>query len=144
MNHMAQVLAALLMALACGCLSVVRIPLPRKEYSDEGYVTNTVWTSFCDEVKGMRGYPTIKMRCCVTAEWWRPIPADLKCEELHDARMFKRWGWIPLSVIWLTAPLDACADTIFLPYDLYCVKQGRGSLWNSGPYLHRGRERYKE
>ena len=137
MNRIAQIMVALLMILACGCLSVVRIPLCHEYVSDEGVVTNRVWYSFCDDVKGMRIYPTIKMRCRITAKWLEPIPADLKGEELRDVRRFRRWGWIPISVIWLTAPLDACIDTIFLPYDMYCVKQGRGSLWNSGSYLHR-------
>ena len=110
------------LTLLCGCLSVVRIPLCYEKVSDEGEVTNRVWTSFCDEVPGMRVYPTVKMRCRVTAERWAPIPADLKGEKLRDARMFKCWGWIPLSVIWLTAPVDAAIDTVFLPYDLYVVK----------------------
>lgn len=38
------------LTLLCGCLSVVRIPLCNEQVSDEGEVTNRVWTSFCDEV----------------------------------------------------------------------------------------------
>ena len=116
------IIAAIGASLMSGCLSVVRIPLCNEQVSDEGEVTNRVWTSFCDKVPGMRVYPTVKMRCRVTAEWLKPIPADLKGEKLRDARMFKCCGWIPLSVVWLTAPFDAAIDTVFLPYDLYVVK----------------------
>ena len=107
------------LTLLCGCLSVVRIPLCYEKVSDEGEVTNRVWTSFCDEVPGMRVYPTVKMRCRATAEWLKPIPDDVKGREFRQMRTFKRWGWIPLSVIWITAPLDAAIDTAFLPWDLY-------------------------
>ena len=110
------------LTLLCGCLSVVRIPLCNEQVSDEGEVTNRVWTSFCDKVPGMRVYPTVKMRCRVTAEWLKPIPPEAKGERLREMRMFKCWGWIPLSVIWLTAPVDAAIDTVFLPYDLHVVK----------------------
>lgn len=119
---MKWLVAISVLTLLCGCFSVVRIPLCHEHVSDEGEVTNRVWYSFCDDVKGMRVYPTVKMRCRITAEWWAPIPADLKGEKLRDARMFKRWGWIPLGVVWLTAPFDAAIDTVFLPYDLYVVK----------------------
>ena len=40
-------------------------------------------------------------------------------------RMFKHWGWIPLGVIWLTAPFDSAIDTAFLPLDLYCRKEAK-------------------
>ena len=38
-------------------------------------------------------------------------------------RMLKHWGWIPLGVIWFTAPFDMVTDTVFLPYDLYVVNK---------------------
>lgn len=121
-----KIFAVALVMLACGCLSVVRIPLCNEQVSDEGEVTNRVWTSFCDEVPGMRVYPTVKMRCRVTAEWLKPIPPDAKGKRLHQMRMFKHWGWIPLGVVWMTAPFDAAIDTVFLPYDLYVVKSKEG------------------
>lgn len=113
------------LTLLCGCLSVVRIPLCNEQVSDEGEVTNRVWTSFCDEVPWMRVYPTVKMRCRVTAEWLKPIPPEAKGKRLREMRMFKHWGWIPLGVIWLTAPFDSAIDTAFLPLDLYCRKEAK-------------------
>ena len=45
---------ALLCATLCGCLSVVRVPLPeREEYSDEGACTNRVWSVQMHDI--MRG-----------------------------------------------------------------------------------------
>ena len=110
-----------------GCLSVVRIPLCYEKVSDEGEVTNRVWTSFCDDVPGMRVYPTVKMRCRVTAEWLKPIPPEAKGRRLREMRMFKHWGWIPLGIVWITAPFDAAIDTAFLPWDLYCAKGKEGN-----------------
>lgn len=115
--HVAAFLA-LLCATLCGCLSVVRIPLCNEQVSDDGEVTNRVWTSLLDEVPGMRVYPTVKMRCRVTAEWLKPIPPEAKGKRLREMRMFKHWGWIPLGVIWLTAPFDAAVDTLFVPFDI--------------------------
>ena len=103
----------------CGCLSVVSIPMCDERVSDEGEVTNRVWHSFCDDVPGMRVYPTVKMRCRVTEEWLKPIPPDAKGRRLRQMRAFKNWGWIPLCAIWITAPFDAAIDTAFLPWDLY-------------------------
>ena len=116
---------AMIAGLLCGCLSVVRIPLCNEQVSGEGEVTNRVWTSFCDKVPGMRVYPTFKMRCRVTAEWLKPIPLEAKGKRLREMRMFKHWGWIPLGMIWLTAPFDAAIDTAFLPWDLYCRKEAK-------------------
>ena len=119
------IIAAIGTSLMSGCLSVVRIPSCYEQVSDEGEVTNRVWTSFCDDVPGMRVYPTIKMRCKITAEWWKPIPPEAKGTQLRRMRAFKHWGWIPLGVIWLTAPFDAAIDTAFLPWDLYCRKEAK-------------------
>lgn len=47
----------------------------------------------------------------------------MKGEKLHKARMFKRWGCIPISVIWMASLFDAAVDVLFLPYDIYCVKK---------------------
>ena len=110
-----------------GCLSVVRIPFPvHEDYSEEGFITNRIWSSFCDDVPGMRVYPTVKMRCRVTEEWLKPIPPEAKGKRLHDMMMFKRWGWIPLTFIWATSPVDASVDTLFLPYDIYKWKHKHG------------------
>jgi len=119
------VFCVVLILSVCGCLSVVRIPLCHEQVSDEGEVTNRVWTSFCDAVPNMRVYPTIKMRCRVTCEWWKPIPPEAKGQQLRQMRAFKRWGWIPLMTIWATVPFDAAIDTVFLPWDLYCAKGKR-------------------
>ena len=105
-------------ALLSGCLSAVRIPFCHATYSDDGVCTNRVWYSFLSDLPQYRVYPTIKMRCHAMAEWWKPIDPAAKGETLYKQRMFKRWGWIPLGVIWLTSPLDAAVDTVFLPYDI--------------------------
>ena len=120
MKRLAMIAA---LTLFSGCLSVVRIPLCREWVSDEGEVTNRVWTSFCDDVPGMRVFPTVKMRYRVTAEWLKPIPPEAKGKRLREMRMLKHWGWIPLGVIWFTAPFDMVTDTVFLPYDLYVVNK---------------------
>ena len=99
--------------MACGCLSVVRIPLPSHRYDASGNVVDTEWHSFCDEVKGMRVYPTVKMRCRVTSALWSDT---ISGKDQCNARKYARW--IPVSVIWLTSPVDACIDTVLLPYDL--------------------------
>lgn len=111
-----RMLAYILLAscAACGCLSVVRVPLPSHRYDSDGNVVETRWNSFCDDVKGMRVYPTVKMRCRVTAALWRDaVSGAAPCRAGKWAR------WIPVSAIWLTSPADACIDTVFLPYDLY-------------------------
>ena len=84
MMRMARVFCLCLLASACGCLSVVRIPLCNEQVSDEGEVTNRVWSSFCDDVPGMRVYPTVKMRCRVTEEWLKPIPPEAKGKGLRE------------------------------------------------------------
>ena len=108
----------------CGCLSIVRIPFPMHEkYSDDGVCTNRVWEGFLDNLPEYRIYTTVKMRCHVTHEMLKPIPEDWKGKKLHNARMVKHWGWIPLTFIWLTAPFDAALDTFFLPWDFYIIFQ---------------------
>lgn len=117
---MKKLIVSLAAALLSGCLSIVRIPFPLHErYSDDGVCTNRVWEGLLDKRPDLRVYPTIKMRCAVTAAWWAPIPADAKGEKLYKARQFKRWGWLPLVGIWITSPLDAAVDTLFLPYDIF-------------------------
>lgn len=116
------IFASLSAALICGCLSIVRMPLCSEKVSDEGEVTNRVWHSFCDDVPGMRIYPTVKIRCKVTSELIKPIPEEAKGADLRRMRLFKRYGWIPLSIMWITSPVDAAIDTLFLPWDIHCIK----------------------
>ena len=110
-----------------GCLSVVRIPFPiHEKYSDDGVCTNRVWEGFLDKFPEYRVFTTVKMRCHVTKEvLFKPIPEDLKGERLYNAKMTKRWAWIPLTVIWATSPFDTAVDTVFLPWDLYCRKEAK-------------------
>ena len=124
---MRRLLALLSVTLVCGCLSIVRVPFPANElYSDDGVCTNRTWVCFYDGHPEWRVYPTIKMRCYAT---WQVYFDDsfyldrdgnpLKGEKLYQARMTRRWCWLPLTVMWLTSPIDAAVDTVFLPWDLY-------------------------
>lgn len=119
------ILAAILSACCGGCLWIVRVPFPvHEEFSDEGECTNRVWQSCWAKMRECtnetwRIYPTVQMRCFVTKEYFAPIDADAKGEDLYRKRWFKRAGWIPLTVIWMTSPLDAAVDTIMLPFDIY-------------------------
>ena len=113
------------LAFLTGCLSVVRIPLPEhKKFSDDGICTNRVWmTPLRDMQKEnpdmWRVYPTIWMRWHVTTSvYGKPIDEKLKGEDLYNAKMTKRWAWFPLTILWLTSPLDGIVDTIALPFDL--------------------------
>lgn len=111
---------------SCGCLSVVRIPLPLEQYDCEGNVTNRVWVSFCDDVNGMRVYPTVKMRIMVTySVYFKPIPEDLPENKRVEIVRSRYIAWLPLLVIWITAPVDAAVDTMFLPYDIYVKRRNR-------------------
>ena len=119
-----KIFAVAIVMSACGCLSVVRIPFPAQEkFSDEGVCTNRVWASFLDQLPQFRVYTTVKMRCYATKEMYKPIPEDLKGEKLYNAKMTRRWGWIPLTIFWATSPFDAAIDTVFLPWDLYKRKE---------------------
>jgi uncharacterized protein YceK len=116
---MRAVVTVLCVAFLSGCLSILRVPFPaHSKYSDEGVCTNRVWSSPLDAMPALRVYPTIKLRCKATAGWWAPIRPDLKGRDLWEARQFKRWAWIPLCVLWLTSPVDAVVDTLFLPCDM--------------------------
>ena len=105
----ARVFYCLLFAIMCvaisGCLTPIRFWMPHGPVGASGRgadgklhsVTNT-W--HC--------YPTVWMRVKVT-------------EAQFDENNTKRhWAnWIPITVIWLTVPLDAAIDTILLPYDVF-------------------------
>lgn len=122
-RHAAAALLAILCATLCGCLSVVRAPVPvREAYSDEGVCTNRVWSVPMDGIMrgngfGWRAYPTVRMRCMVTAHALSPIDHTKRVEDLYRER-HKRWLVLPLVLVWATAPLDAAVDTIFMPFDI--------------------------
>lgn len=112
-----------------GCLSVIRLPCEKDVmYSDEGEVTNRVWTTFRQDLAKnphLRGlYPTVKMRWYCTKQvyfndkfYFDEHGEPLKGEKLYRAKMSKRWCWLPLTLIWLTSPFDAAIDTICIPWD---------------------------
>ena len=113
------------LAFLTGCLSVVRIPLPEQEkFSDDGVCTNCIWVIPLRDIQEKnsdmwRVYPTIGMRQYVTSRiYGKPIDEKLKGEDLYNAKMAKRWAWFPLTILWLTSPLDGIVDTIALPFDL--------------------------
>ena len=113
------------LAFLTGCLSVVRIPLPEQEkFSDDGICTNRVWVTPLRDMQKenhdmWKTYPTIWMRWHVTTSvYGKPIDEKLKGEDLYNAKMTKRWAWFPLTILWLTSPLDGIVDTIALPFDL--------------------------
>ena len=121
---------ALLCATLCGCLSVVRVPVPAHEaYSDEGACTSRVWSVPMHDIMrgdgfGWRAYPTVRMRCMVTAHVFSPIDYTKRGKDLYRER-HKRWLAIPLAFVWATAPLDAAVDTLFMPFDICRGLDGR-------------------
>lgn len=108
-----------------GCLWVCRVPFPtHEEFSDEGECTNRVWKSMITECREKSDnkcfdhyYPTIYMRVEVTGEYMKPIEDNVKGKDLYQQKWFKRLGWIPLGIVWLTSPIDAVVDTLMIPYD---------------------------
>ena len=120
---MARMLSALaFVVLLSGCLSVMRVPFPHHEkYSDGGVCTNRQWAVAMDD-PGFREkcwtvYPTIFVRCYATKMVFSPIDYTKTGEALYKEK-HKYWTAIPLTVLWLTSPLDAVVDTVFLPFDL--------------------------
>lgn len=122
---------ALLCATLCGCLSVVRIPVPvREAYSDEGVCTNRVWGAPMNGIMrgrgfGWRAYPTVRIRCMATAHAFSPIDYTKRGEDLYRER-HKRWLVLPLALVWATAPLDAAVDTLFIPFDIGRTAKPKG------------------
>lgn len=122
---MKMIILSAFVALTAGCLSVVRVPVSTGEkYSDEGVCTNRTWTVPLREIQKEHKemwdiYPTIGMRWYATySVYGKPINENLNGEALYDARMAMRFGWIPLTILWITSPLDGIVDTIALPFDL--------------------------
>ena len=129
---MKRTLAALSMAavFCSGCLSVCRIPMPGKElYSDEGVCTNRVWTSLRavvrrkhPEWRGWKAsFPTVQARWLATKKTYfeKVDYSKLTHRQRHDLKWGKRLGWIWLSALWATAPLDLPCDIVCLPWDVY-------------------------
>lgn len=126
MNVLAKISAAMFACLLlCGCLQVVRTPIPIDKYADDGSVTNRTWTCLFDKRHDLRVFPTVKMRCAVTGAYFMPIDPSLKGRDLYNAIWFKRLGWIPLTLIWATSPFDAAGDIVLLPYDFYAKYKGK-------------------
>ena len=130
-NRYAAAFLSMLCATLCGCLSVVRIPVPEREaYSDEGVCTNRVWRVPMNDIMrgngfGWRAYPTVRMRCVVTAYVFSPIDQTKRGEDLYRER-HKRWLALPLAFVWATAPLDAAVDTLFIPFDICRTAKTKG------------------
>jgi hypothetical protein len=114
-----------------GCLSIGRVPFAtHAQYSDDGVRTNCTYTTFIENMneRGILNgvYPTIQMRYIVTKK--SPYFDDdfyldkdgkpVKGETLYYRKQAKYWIWFPLTVIWLTSPLDGIVDTIAIPWDI--------------------------
>lgn len=130
---MRRLIALALVAACTGCLSICRVPFPVKEYiSDDGVCTNRVWGSlrrmYREKHPEWRGWQTvfpcsIQMRYFVTKQTYFDdlTPEDIEAlsgEQKYRRKWFKRLGWIPLTIIWLTSPLDAVWDIVCLPWDV--------------------------
>lgn len=108
-----------------GCFSIVRMPsIEREDFSDDGYCTNRVWgASIIKQIgkkeKSVAGiYPTIKMRwICTKKMYFEQDEEKLTGEQLYNRRMGRYFGWIPLTIIWITSPFDGAIDTLMIPFD---------------------------
>jgi hypothetical protein len=120
-----------LFLICSGCLSIGRVPFATyAQYSDDGVRTNCTYTTLIENMneKGILSgvYPTIQMRYIVTKK--SPYFNDdfyldkdgkpVKGETLYYRKQTKYWIWFPLTVIWLTSPLDGIVDTIAIPWDI--------------------------
>ena len=117
-----ELLCVILAVVFTGCISVARIPFPHHEqYSDDGVCTNRQWSVLMDDPGFRRKcwpvYPTVYMRCYATRVTFSPIDYTKTGEDLYREK-HKRWAAIPLTILWLTSPLDAVVDTVFIPFDL--------------------------
>ena len=74
---------------------------------------------------GWRAYPTVRMRCMVTADVFSPIDRTKRGEDLYREKN-KLWFAIPLALVWATAPLDAAVDTLFIPLDIFRTAKTNG------------------
>ena len=93
-----------------GCLSIVRPWMPHgpsgvsRQVGDDphNYVTTTN-TWWC--------YPTFWMRCSVTVE-----PFKYDNPKMGNA---KYAVLIPVTLLWITSPIDFTFDTLLAPWDIY-------------------------
>ena len=106
--------------------------MPSQErFSDEGVCTNRVWISLRSEFRSehpdWRGwqtvFPTIQMRYVVTKEVYfkEETPeelANMTGEQKYKRKWSKRCAWFPLTILWLTSPLDAVWDIVCMPWDV--------------------------
>ena len=112
---------------------MLRVPFPkRSDYSAEGVCTNRVWTSVRAEYRERhmewRGwqtvFPTIQIRYVVTRRcYFSDYPtekdwAKMRGEQKYHYKMGRRFAWMPLTILWLTSPLDAAWDVVCLPWDV--------------------------
>ena len=120
-------------SICAGCLSVLRVPYPKhSDYSAEGVCTNRVWTSVRAEYRERhmewRGwqtvFPTIQIRYVATRDsYFSDYPTEedwarMSGEQKYHYRWCKRLVWIPLTILWLTAPFDAAWDVVCMPWDV--------------------------
>ena len=99
-----------LFLLFSGCLSIVRPWMPHgpcgvsRQVGDDpqNYVTTTN-TWWC--------YPTFWMRCSVTVE-----PFKYDNPKMGNA---KYAVLIPVTLLWVTSPIDFTFDTLLAPWDIY-------------------------
>lgn len=133
-NIVLAMVLALAAATLCGCFSIARVPTPKNEmYDDDGFCTNRVWESCMTDLqrnvlhgKGWSAtFPTVQMRWRATKMMYFEKPEktweQMTGEEKHTDRMRRWFGWIPLTAIWITTPLDAAVDLVALPFDL-CIE----------------------
>lgn len=123
-------LIPLVLLLSCvGCLSVGRIPFPyAATYDSEGRCTSRGWTSlrlhYRQQNPDWRGwetvFPTVQARAYITYKMYfkEEDCSFLTYEELEERKMGKWLGWIPLTGLWLTTPVDAAFDLVCLPWDV--------------------------
>lgn len=101
-------LALALATCLTGCLEVCRPWMPHGPYFLRGmdpdgskYCITNNWSC----------YPCVWMRYAVTKN-------QIHMNEVNDPD-YNGWGWIGITAIWITIPLDGIADTILMPWDLY-------------------------
>ena len=101
---MKKCVAFFFLVFVCGCVTPIRFFMPHgpvgASKTDENEVRHSVTNTW-------HCYPTIWMRC--------QVPAS----QFDESNTCRHWAnWIPITVIWMTVPLDGIVDTILLPWDL--------------------------
>lgn len=73
-------------------------------------------------------YPTIKMRVVFAKKmYFESTEENLTGRQLYQRRMGRYFGWLPLTIIWISSPLDGAIDTMMIPFD-YESKNGDTNL----------------